>query len=158
MASPENQQQNSNPAPPSLSAGDHEMRDYYAAQDATRPLPQQEPYPTPYLGLRARLSQTWINRWTILLLLVLIRTLFAIASLDDNLGQARQQALSMCTSVESVGSAMASMPYYMATGVNELSANGIEKAIGALMEMLLMTITGVEEIVLFVINRCRLRG
>ena len=59
MASSENQQQNLNPAPPFPSAGDHEMRDYYAAQDASRPPSQQEPYLTPYLGLRARLSQTW---------------------------------------------------------------------------------------------------
>lgn len=152
MVSSENQQQNPIPAPPSLSAGDHEMRDYYAAQDAPRPPLQQEPYLTPYLGLRARLSQTWINRWTILLLLVLIRTLFAIASLDDNLGSARTQALSACTSVENVGSAMASMPYYMSQGVNELSAQGIEKAINGLMEMLIMSVTGVEEIVVFIIN------
>ena len=63
MASPANQQQNPNPAPPSSSAGGHDMRDYYATQDALRPPSQfQEPYLTPYLGLRARLSQTWINR------------------------------------------------------------------------------------------------
>jgi len=93
-----------------------------------------------------------INRWTILLLLVLIRTLFAIASLDDNLGQARKQALSACTSVENVGSAMASMPHYMAQGVNELSAAGIEKAINGLMQGLIMSVTGVEEIVVFIIN------
>ncbi|KAK5131146.1 hypothetical protein LTR08_001294 [Meristemomyces frigidus] len=153
MASSANQQQTPNPAPPSLSAGGHDMRDYYAAQDAPRPPSQsQEPYLTPYLGLRARLSQTWINRWTVLLLLVLIRTLFAIASLDDNLGQARKQALSACTSVENVGSAMASMPYYMSQGVNELSAAGIEKAINGLMGMLILSITAIEEIVVFIIN------
>ena len=55
----ENQQQPSDPAPPSFSAGDHEMRDYYAAQAASRPPPQQEPYLTPYLGRDARLSQIW---------------------------------------------------------------------------------------------------
>lgn len=152
MASPENQQQTPNPAPPSLSAGDHELCDYYAAQDASRPPSSQEPYLTPYLGLRARLSQTWINRWTILLLLVLVRSLLAIASLDHDLGTARQQALSTCTSVERVGSAMASMPYYMSQGANELAASGIEKAINGLMEMLILTVTGVEEMVLFVIH------
>lgn len=152
MASSENQQQYPIPAPPSLSAGGHETRDYYAAQDAPRPTSQIEPYLTPYLGLRARLSQTWINRWTILLLLVLIRTIFAIASVDNNLGTARKQALSACTSVENVGSAMASMPHYMSQGVNELTANGIEKALNGLMEMLILTVTGVEEIVVFVIG------
>lgn len=152
MASSETQQQTHVPAPPFSSAGDHDMRDYYAAQDAPRPSSQQEPYLTPYLGLRARLSQTWINRWTILLLLVLIRTLLAIASLDDNLGQAREKALSACTSVENVGSAMASMPHYTSQGVNQITAQGIEKAINGLMQMLVMSITGIEEIVVFIIN------
>ncbi|KAM3418585.1 Plasma membrane fusion protein PRM1 [Cercospora zeina] len=119
---------------------------------APRPPSQIDPYPTPYLGLRARLSQTWINRWTILLLLVLIRTIFAIASVDGNLAIARKQALSACTSVEHVGSAMASMPHYMSQGLNELTAESIEKAINGLMQMLVLTLAGVEEIVVFVIN------
>jgi len=101
---------------------------------------------------RIKLIICQINRWTILLLLVLIRTLFAIASLDESLGTARKQALSACTSVENVGSAMASMPYYMSQGVNELSAQGIEKAINGLMQMLIISVTGVEEIVVFIIN------
>ncbi|KAF2478989.1 hypothetical protein BDY17DRAFT_257864 [Neohortaea acidophila] len=128
------------------------MRNYYATRDLPQPPSQQEPYPTPYLGLRANLSQTWINRWTILLLLVLVRTLFAVAGLNNDLAQARKEALSMCTSVENVGSAMASMPYYMAQGANELTAQGIEKAINGLMQSLLLMITGVEDIVVFIIN------
>lgn len=47
---------------------------------------------------------------------------------------------------------MASMPHYMSQGVNELSARGIEKAISGLMQMLVLSLTGVEEIVVFVIN------
>ncbi|KAK5112009.1 hypothetical protein LTR62_004543 [Meristemomyces frigidus] len=88
----------------------------------------------------------------ILLLLVLIRTLFALASFANNAASARREALSMCTSVENVGSAMASMPYYMSDGVNELSALGIEKAINGLMSMLILSVTGVEEMVVFIIN------
>lgn len=147
-----NQQHAFPAAPPSLSADDHEMRDYHAPQDASRPAINRTPYLTPYLGLRARLSQIWINRWTILLLLVLVRTLIAIASLDDNLGSAKAKALSACTSVESMGSTMASMPHYMSKGVNELTASGVEKAVNGFYSMLDLTVTGVEEIVVFVIN------
>lgn len=152
MSSAENQQHAFPAAPPSLSAGDHEMRNYYAAQDAPRPSSDQASYLTPYLGLRARLSQVWINRWTILILLVLIRSLLAIGSLNTNLSSAKRQALSACTGVENVGSTMASMPYYMSSGVNELTASGIEKAINGLMSMLLLSITVVEEIFVFYIN------
>lgn len=128
------------------------MRDTYSNQDPPRPTPYTAPSITPYLGLRARLSQVWINRWTILLLLVLARTLLAVSGLNHDLGSARREALSACSSVESMGSAMASMPHYMAQGVNELTAAGVEKAVNGLMEMTTMSVTGVEEIVLFVIN------
>lgn len=139
--------------PPSLSAGDHGMREYYAAaQDTSTPAPHSVHTITPYLGLRARLSQIWINRWTILLLLVLVRVLIAVASLDHGLASAKTEALAACTSVESVGSAMASMPHYMAKGVNELAATGVEKAVHALMSMLLLSVTAVQEIVVFFIN------
>jgi hypothetical protein len=136
-----------------MSAGDsHEMRDYYLPQDAPRPTINQTPNFKPYLGLRARLSQIWINRWTILLLLVLVRLLFAIASTNSSITSARREALSACTQVEHIGSSMASMPHFMAKGVNEMTASGIEKAVSGLMKMLEMSVTGVEEIVLFVIH------
>nr|POE65983.1 plasma membrane fusion protein prm1 [Quercus suber] len=152
MTSSAPQHQLSDPLPPSLFAGSRKMQEYDAGLDTASTSSQQAPHLTPYLGLQARLSQTWINRWTVLLLLVLIRTLLAIASLDDNLGSARREALNACTSVENVGSAMASMPHYMSAGVNDLAANGIEKAINGLMEMLILTVTGVEEIFVFYIN------
>ena len=128
------------------------MQNYYAAQDTQRPTAHTLPGITPYLGLRARLSQVWINRWTILLLLVLVRTLIAISGLNHDLGSAKAEALSACSGVEAAGSALASMPHYLSAGVNELTAHGVEKAVGGLMSMLLMTVTGVEEIVTFYIN------
>jgi hypothetical protein len=135
-----------------MPAGGHEMRDYYTDQDPPRPAPHTAPSITPYLGLRARLSQIWINRWTILLLLVLARTLIAISSINYDLDSARREALSACSGVEAMGSAMASMPHYMSQGVNEMAATGVEKAVSGLMEMTTMSVTGVEEIVVFVIN------
>ena len=139
-------------APPSMPAGSHEIRDYYPNQDPPRSLPHTAPSITPYLGLRARLSQIWINRWTILLLLVLARSLIAISGINKDLGSARREALSACSDVESVGSAMASMPHYMSQGVNELTAAGIEKSVNGLMQMSTMSVTAIEEIVVFVIG------
>jgi hypothetical protein len=135
--------------PPSLAAGDHELRDYYADPQAPA---TTTPYFTPYLGLRARLSQVWINRWTILLLLILCRLLISIAGINDDIANAKQEALSACTSVEKVGSGMASMPHYLSEGVNAMAADGVTAAVNALMDMLFLTITGVEELILFIIN------
>lgn len=47
---------------------------------------------------------------------------------------------------------MASMPHFLSAGVNDLAATGIEKAVNGLMSMLSLTVTGVEEIVVFYIN------
>ena len=132
--------------PSSLSAGNH------ADEDPQRVTPNTIQNITPYLGLRARLSQVWINRWTILLFLVLVRTLLAVSGLNNDLGSARTQAMSACSGVESMGSAMASMPHYLSAGVNELAASGVEKAVHGLMSLLLLTITGVEELVVFYIH------
>lgn len=107
---------------------------------------------TPYLGIRSRLSQVWLNRWTILLLLILARVLIAVSGLDSDMGSAKREALSACTSVETMGSSMASMPHYLSRGVNELAASGVETAVHGLKSMLLLTVTGVEEIIIFYIN------
>ncbi|KAI4192764.1 MAG: hypothetical protein LQ346_004174 [Caloplaca aetnensis] len=138
--------------PPSLAAGNGEMPNYYIPQDTNREVPHTVPEITPYLGLRAKLSQIWLNRWTILLFLILVRLLIAVAGLHGGLTSARSEALSACTGVESVGSSLASMPHYMSKGINEMAASGVEKAVRGLQSMLFMTITGVEELVVFFIN------
>ena len=125
---------------------------YEDAVNASRRVPPTTHELTPYLGLRARLSQVWFNRWTLLLFLVLVRVILATQSLDGDLRSARREALSACTGVESMGSAMASMPHYMSRGVNEVAAMGIETAVKALEKTLLLLITGVQEIVVFVVN------
>ncbi|KAK6528303.1 plasma membrane fusion protein prm1 [Arthrobotrys megalospora] len=110
------------------------------------------PYQTPYLGLRARLSQIWFNRWTILLLLIVVRMIILVAGMNKDLDSAQVQAQSACTGVESMGSAMASMPHYMAGGINEAAAKGIEAAVRGLQKTLVIGLTAVEAIVIFAIN------
>jgi hypothetical protein len=87
-----------------------------------------------------------------LLALIICRLLLAIKDINYDIANAKEEALSACTSVENVGSAMASMPHYLSEGVNALAADGVTKAVNGLMDMLMLTVTGVEEIILFVIN------
>ena len=69
MSSARNQPNQEFPAvPATLNAGEHELRDWPPNYSAP---PNTTPYYTPYLGLRARLSQVWINRWTVLLILII---------------------------------------------------------------------------------------
>jgi len=111
-----------------------------------------DPSITPYLGLRARLSQLWFNRWTVLLLLVLVRVLLLTGSLNENIGDAKVKALSACSKVEDVGSAMASMPHYLSVGVNAVAAESISKTVRGMVQILKMILTGVEALIMFVIN------
>ncbi|KAK4124664.1 plasma membrane fusion protein PRM1 [Parathielavia appendiculata] len=122
----------------------------------SRSVPQLRPYTapsvTPYLGLRARLSQLWFNRWTVLLILVLVRVLLVTDNLNGNIGDAKVKALSACTKVEDIGSAMASMPHYLSVGVNSLASDGITKTVAGMVHMLMMILTGVENLIFFIIN------
>ncbi|KAM0475538.1 hypothetical protein ACHAPX_006859 [Trichoderma viride] len=123
-----------------------------APQPSIEPRADTAPYITPYLSLPARLSQIWINRWTVLLIILLARLVILIAQLRDNIANAETQALSACTKVEDVGSAMASMPHYLSQGVNELVGTGVEKAVHGMVETLDLVISGVENIIIFYIN------
>lgn len=138
--------------PPSLHHESLEISELDKQQPQLRPYADTAPEVTPYLGLRARLSQIWFNRWTVLLLLVLARVLIGLASLNDQIADAKTKALSACTKVEDIGSAMASMPHYLSVGVNSLAADGISKSIHAMVEVLMMILTGVEALILFIIN------
>ncbi|SPO05343.1 related to Plasma membrane fusion protein PRM1 [Cephalotrichum gorgonifer] len=106
---------------------------------------------TPYLGLPSRLSQIWLNRWTVLLLVVLARVVISLSALDDNIADAKAKALAACTKVEDVGSSMASMPHYLSLGVNELAASGVESAVRGMANSLDVAATGVEGLALFVV-------
>jgi len=86
------------------------------------------------------------------LFLVLVRVSIAIVGLIHDIGSAKTEAMSACKGVEDMGSALASMPHYLSAGVNHLAASGVEKAVHGLHAMLLMTITGVEELVVFYVN------
>ena len=125
---------------------------YPDLSEVTRIKPSTAPTLTPYLGLRSRLSQVWFNRWTLLLVLIIVRVYISVSELNSDIDSAEREALSACTAVERSGSAMASMPHYMAQGVNELSAQGIEGGVRALQKVLLMSITAIQEIMVFVIN------
>lgn len=143
------------PLPPNLNANSWDMVDLDDEPKSAPKLPPHAhtaPTITPYLGLRARLSQLWFNRWTVLLILVLVHVIILTGSLNEDIGEAKVKALSACTKVEDVGSAMASMPHYLSVGVNSLASDGINAAVSAMVKVLMMILTGVENLIFFIIN------
>ncbi|RYP75317.1 hypothetical protein DL771_002413 [Monosporascus sp. 5C6A] len=135
------------PVPPSLN-----VNPWKKHGDPNVPSRRSHDEITPYLGLRARYSQIWFNRWTVLLALVLIHFLLTADSLRSNLDDSKEKALSACTKVEDMGSTMASMPHYLSRGVNSLAASGITNSVQALVAMLDLIITAVNQLILFFIH------
>ncbi|KAJ3498593.1 hypothetical protein NLG97_g1001 [Lecanicillium saksenae] len=142
--------QASYPAVPSTLRSDpYETLDHTQNPDSR---PVAYAHVTPYLGIRSRMSQIWINRWTILLLLVLLRVVLLIAQLKDNVGDAKTKALSACSKVEDIGSAMASMPHYLSVGVNTMAAKGMQEAVHGMVKILDLIMQAVPAMIIFFIN------
>ncbi|KAK9466497.1 hypothetical protein V1512DRAFT_208644 [Lipomyces arxii] len=106
----------------------------------------------PYLSTKSRLSQVWLNRWTIVCILVLVKLLLFTNSLHSSLESARINAHTACQSIEIAGSGLVSMPHYVSKASNELIAQGIEASVDALVATLELLVVGVEEITVFTVN------
>ncbi|KAK7205489.1 hypothetical protein BZA70DRAFT_160557 [Myxozyma melibiosi] len=128
--------------------------DLHPQDDSRRPPPNfpDGSGPTPYLGPRDRLSLAWVNRWTIICLLVLVKLMISSNSMESSLDSARSETLTACGKVEVAGSSLISMPYYVSSGANALVASGVETAVSALVDALDLIIVAVEEIVVFAIE------
>ena len=86
----------------------------------------------PYLGLAARLSQIWLNRFTLLLSVIFVHLLLTAAFLQKDIQSAQREAVAACLALEQTGSVFASLPHFMALGMNEMTRKGIEASVSAL--------------------------
>lgn len=102
--------------------------------------------------LKARLSQTWLNKWTIGLLLVSIKLWMFKMSLSGQLDGAESNSERSCSALERSVSKMMSIPHHTATGLNHVIATAVEKFVSGLIKMVLLIITGVQELLIFAVN------
>jgi len=86
----------------------------------------------PYLGLPARLSQVWLNRWTLLFILIFVQLLSTATFLKSDIQNAQRDALAACSALEQSASVVASLPHFMAQGLNAMTEKGIEGGVSAL--------------------------
>ncbi|KAK3990790.1 plasma membrane fusion protein PRM1 [Cladorrhinum sp. PSN332] len=144
------------PVPSSLNPHTWDVVDLDTPQNRSAPPlrahAHTDPSITPYLGLRARLSQLWFNRWTVLLLLILARVIILAGSLTEDVKEAGDRASSACRKVEDIGSTMASMPHYLSVGVNNLAAERIAAEVGTQSLRMEDILTIVEAIIVFAID------
>lgn len=103
----------------------------------------------PYIGLRARLSQIWLNEYTIAALLILIKLILFRLSINSGLSGIEQFVTGNCDTTSSILSSAASVPHYAASGVNKLVSMGANQTVEGVIDSLLLVITGVENLLIF---------
>ncbi|CAN6603967.1 plasma membrane fusion protein Prm1p [Trichomonascus vanleenenianus] len=105
-----------------------------------------------YIGIRARLSQVWLNYWTILLSLMAVKVLLFRSSLANSLNSAERYTLKTCELSEKLVSQAASTPHYVSAAANSLIEEAMTAALKAMVDILLLIIKAAENIIIFVIE------
>ncbi|AGO10829.1 AaceriAFR685Cp [[Ashbya] aceris (nom. inval.)] len=107
----------------------------------------------PYLELRERLSQVWINRYTLLLLLCIIKILLFTNSLRSSLDHSKGHVLEQCSTIDHYYNILRNgTPHYMGKMGNYLIAHALEATVESLLGLLTLMATVVEVVVHFMIE------
>ncbi|CDK26896.1 unnamed protein product [Kuraishia capsulata CBS 1993] len=102
-----------------------------------------------YLNLNERLSQVWLNQFTILLLLILCKFVLFGISLKSSLEVAKANTESSCVAAEKYASAMVSLPHYAARASNYLITTSVQEANKGISEGLAMVVEAAEQLLIF---------
>lgn len=116
----------------------------------SQPPPYQET--RPYIGLKARLSQIWINQYTIVLIVIIIKLALFQLTLNGSLKSTEKYTMSSCQSAESIASQASSMPHYLSTAANKVVEKSMDASVSALIKTIKLVITGVEELIIFALE------
>lgn len=106
----------------------------------------------PYLNLRDRLLQIWINQYTIMLIVLGLKVFFFRALLANSVDHAFRTTSLFCLVANRYSSSVLSAPHYAAEGLNNLVEVGVRKANAALNELVGMLLSGTEELLLFYVQ------
>lgn len=119
------------------------------------PPPTYETLPTtltPYLTLPHLLSLTWLAAPILSLIFVAFRLHLSLADAQTALDSAKLDLLASCAAAEKAATTAASMPRYMALATNRQFADAINGSMGAARTALVLSLTGMEGIVNFIID------
>lgn len=107
---------------------------------------------TPYLQLKDRISQAWLNKYTILLTLIALKLLLFQQSLNSSLNTSKLYTLESCPTIDSYVSNLVSFPHYIAKSSNFLILKTIEEINEKTLETLGLIVTGTENIIIFALE------
>lgn len=107
---------------------------------------------TPYIGLKARLSQVWLNPLTVMLFILAVKTALFLKSLGTTLDSSRQYTMTACESSEQVATHIAATPHYLALSANSMIDKSMTHFVQGTISTLELLLTGIEEIIIFYIE------
>lgn len=107
----------------------------------------------PYLQLNDKLSQIWLNKYTIILLLSFFKIFFFYNSIYDELNNSKQFIIAHCTTVDSMyNNFLTKTPSYLNSMGNYLVEKTMEETIKSILTILSLLVTASEELISFVID------
>lgn len=108
---------------------------------------------TPYLQLGDRLTQIWINKYTLILLLAFLKLLFFYFSIGNELNLSKQYILNHCHTIDSFyNNIKTNTPYYLGIMGNYLIDKTIKETVRATLTLLSLLVYASEELMTFVID------
>lgn len=108
---------------------------------------------TNYLQLGERLTQIWINKYTLILILAIIKLLFFSNSLKYALSSSESYILSNCSTIDKLYSNITNdTPHYLGLMGNYMIEKAMEETVKATLETLSLLVYASEELLTFVID------
>lgn len=109
----------------------------------------------PYLGLSARLCLSVLSPCLIALLFSGAQLWLSAQDIDEKVEHAKIKLVDACLAAEQQVSVAASMPRYLADGMNQRTKEAVEATVSGLGRTLNLTLVALEAILLFVIDSYR---
>lgn len=104
------------------------------------------------MSLRERLSQVWINYYTIFAVLLAFKIFLFRISLIHSITQAKAQTYTLCKSSEEYASYAASIPHYMLAHTNTYLAKTFTEAKNDALRAMKLSLTMTKNMIIFTIN------
>lgn len=106
-----------------------------------------------YLSLRDRLSQVWLNTYTLALLLAIFKLVFFSTSLRNAISQSETYIISRCDSIDAIyNNGLKNTPHYLGLLGNYLLKEALEQSVKATLKTLSFLVYASEELVTFSID------
>lgn len=106
----------------------------------------------PYLQLRDRISQAWLNKYTILLTLIALKLLLFQQSLNSSLESSKFYTISSCPTIDSYVSNLVSFPHYIAKSSNFIILKTLEEINEKTIDTLKLILTASENVIIFALE------